>query len=212
MVRADNTALRLPAGGRYDLGFVMPSTPVALVAAGHTDRGLRLLPNAGASASAVDPRSWPEFDPLTYGAPAPTGLTRVDRDLTLVLDRGLSGLRYAYTVNGRAYPSIPTQVVREGEVVRLTVVNRDRDPHPWHLHGHRVLVLRRDGHAPIGSPLWMDTFDVRPGEVWQVAFRADNPGVWMNHCHNLAHADQGMALHLAYSGYVTPFHGGHGGG
>jgi len=24
--------------------------------------------------------------------------------------------------------------------------------------------------------------------------------MWMNHCHNLDHADQGMALHLAYVG------------
>jgi FtsP/CotA-like multicopper oxidase with cupredoxin domain len=62
-----------------------------------------------------------------------------------------------------------------------------------------------------GSPLWMDTFDVRPGEVWQVAFRANNPGMWMNHCHNLGHSAQGMALHLGYAGINTPFHGAHGG-
>jgi FtsP/CotA-like multicopper oxidase with cupredoxin domain len=101
--------------------------------------------------------------------------------------------------------------VREGEIVRMTVVNRSRDTHPWHLHGHHVLVLALDGHPPTGSPLWMDTFDVRPGEVWEVAFRASNPGLWMNHCHNLSHADQGMALHLAYDGIATPFHGAHGG-
>ncbi|WP_440098830.1 multicopper oxidase domain-containing protein [Streptosporangium sp. H16] len=51
----------------------------------------------------------------------------------------------------------------------------------------------------------------RPGEVWEVAFRAADPGVWMNHCHNLAHADQRMALHLRYEGVTCPFHGGHGG-
>jgi FtsP/CotA-like multicopper oxidase with cupredoxin domain len=96
--------------------------------------------------------------------------------------------------------------VRQGDLVRFTIVNRSQDIHPWHLHGH--LVLSRDGEAPTGSPLWLDTFDVRPGEVWQVAFRADNPGLWMNHCHNLAHADQGMALHLAYVGVVSPYHGG----
>jgi hypothetical protein len=33
----------------------------------------------------------------------------------------------------------------------------------------------------------------------------------MNHCHNLAHAAQGMALHLQYDGVTTPFHGAHGG-
>jgi FtsP/CotA-like multicopper oxidase with cupredoxin domain len=71
--------------------------------------------------------------------------------------------------------------------------------HPWHLHGHRVLVLSRNGRPAAGSPLWLDSFDVRPGDVWEVAFLADNPGVWANHCHNLAHADQGMTLHLMYA-------------
>jgi FtsP/CotA-like multicopper oxidase with cupredoxin domain len=37
-----------------------------------------------------------------------------------------------------------------------------------------------------------------------VAFRADNPGFWMNHCHNLSHADKGMMLELAYAGVREP--------
>jgi FtsP/CotA-like multicopper oxidase with cupredoxin domain len=93
----------------------------------------------------------------------------------------------------------------------MAVVNRSFETHPWHLHGHRVLVLSVDGRPPAGSPLWLDTFDVRPGQVWRVAFRAGNPGLWMNHCHNLVHADQGMTMHLDYEGVTTPFHGAHAG-
>ncbi|GGP79931.1 multicopper oxidase family protein [Streptosporangium pseudovulgare] len=215
--------LRLPAGGRYDLAFTMPAARTVLLAVDDRTEGLRLSPqevagSAGASGSAGDGAGWPELDLTRYGTPAGTPFgpgSRFDRRFTLVLDRGLtfSGGRplYAHTVNGRAFPSIPTQVVRDGELVRFTVVNRSRDTHPWHLHGHRVLVLSRDGRATGGSPLWLDTFDVRPGEVWEVAFRAANPGLWMNHCHNLAHADQGMVLHLDYEGVTTPFHGAHGG-
>jgi len=81
--------------------------------------------------------------------------------------------------------------------------------HPWHLHGHPVLILSRNGRPASGSPLWMDTFDVRPGDVWQVAFTATNPGIWMNHCHNLPHAQQGMMLRLRYDGVTTPFDGSH---
>jgi FtsP/CotA-like multicopper oxidase with cupredoxin domain len=69
------------------------------------------------------------------------------------------------------------------------------------------------GTAPREGPLWVDTFDVRPGEVWEVAFEATNPGIWMNHCHNLPHAHQGMMIRLAYDGITTPFgdaHTGHG--
>ena len=32
-----------------------------------------------------------------------------------------------------------------------------------------------------------------------------NPGLWMNHCHNLEHAVAGMVGHLAYEGVSTPF-------
>jgi FtsP/CotA-like multicopper oxidase with cupredoxin domain len=209
--------LRLPAGGRYDLAFTMPGDQVALVVDGAGPGGLRLAPGV-ADASVPDTAGWPELDLTTYGTSAATPFgpgSRFDRSFTLVLDRGLAlaGGRplYAHTINGRAYPAIPAQLVREGELVRFTVVNRGFETHPWHLHGHRVLVLAKDGRPPSGSPLWLDTFDVRPGEVWQVGFRATNPGVWMNHCHNLGHADQGMALHLSYDGVGTPFHDGHGG-
>lgn len=60
-------------------------------------------------------------------------------------------------------------------------------------HGHRVLVESRNGEPVRGSPLWLDTFDVQPGEVWTVLLRAENPGIWMSHCHNLNHATQGMS-------------------
>jgi hypothetical protein len=34
--------------------------------------------------------------------------------------------------------------------------------------------------------------------------------VWMDHCHNLRHAAEGLTMHLAYEGVTTPFvTGGH---
>ncbi|MCG5450583.1 multicopper oxidase family protein [Micromonospora hortensis] len=190
-----DTAVLIPAGGRYDLVFDAPATPVALFVDGRT------VYSTGPVSTATG--AWPVLDPLGYGATAPVPWSRFDKTFTLVLDRGLDlrGLlpRYAHTVNGAADPDIPPQVVRLGDVVRFTIVNRSQIVHPWHLHGHHVLVLARDGEPAAGSPLWLDSFDVRPGEVWEVAFRADNPGMWANHCHNLAHADAGMTLHLMYS-------------
>ena len=71
-----------------------------------------------------------------------------------------------------------------------------------------MLVLEVDGRRPT-SPVWLDSFDVLPGQVWKVALVADNPGIWMDHCHNLEHAALGMVTHLAYEGVVSPFqHGG----
>jgi FtsP/CotA-like multicopper oxidase with cupredoxin domain len=217
------TALGLAAGGRYDLEFTMPAAPVALLIDDAQATGLRLAPSATVTQSAFgaipDTGSWPELDLTAYGKPAgqPIGLTsRFDRTFALVLDRGLAVSDgtpgYDYTINGGAFPDVPTLVVSQGDLVLVTIVNRSLDTHPWHLHGHQVLVLSRGGHPTTGSPLWLDTFEVRPGEVWQVAFRADNPGLWMVHCHNLAHADHGMTLTLAYAGITDPFGGMHHGG
>ncbi len=210
--------LRLPAGGRYDLVFTMPDTQVALVLDDDHDGGVRVRPDAYAATeepAAEDTSGWPELDLLRYGAPAavPLDADNADRRFTMVLDRGLALVdgwpAYAQTVNGQAHPSIPDQLVAAGDVVRFTVVNRSLETHPWHLHGHPVLILSRDGTPSSGSPLWMDTLDVQPGQVWEVAFEATNPGIWMNHCHNLPHADQGMMLKLHYDGVTTPFHGAH---
>ncbi|HEX5598770.1 MAG TPA: multicopper oxidase family protein [Micromonosporaceae bacterium] len=214
-----DVGLHLPAGGRYDLVFVMPDTSVALVVDDDRDGGVRLRPQGNASGEAriADTSDLPELDLLRYGAPAavPFDTRNADRHFTIVLDRGVAMVdgrpAYAHTVNGRGHPSIPDQLVAEGDIVRFTVVNRSLEAHPWHLHGHPVLILSRDGTPSTGSPLWVDTFDVRPGETWEVAFRATNPGIWMNHCHNLPHAEQGMMLQLRYDGVTTPFGGSHGG-
>jgi len=36
-------------------------------------------------------------------------------------------------------------------------------------------------------------------------FVADNPGVWMDHCHQLKHAADGLVAHLMYEGIDTPY-------
>jgi FtsP/CotA-like multicopper oxidase with cupredoxin domain len=203
--------LPLAAGGRYDLAFTMPAGPVLLTVDGATDRGLLL--SGDGRGDPPTPSVGADLDLSRYGTPVPTLVDRdgrFDRHFTLVLDRSLALLldgtpAYAHTVNGRVYPDVPSLAVRRGDLVLITVVNRSRDSHPMHPHGHHVLVVSRNGEHTTGSPLWMDSFEVRPGEVWEVALRADNPGLWAFHCHNLPHATQGMALHLAYEGVTTPY-------
>ena len=43
------------------------------------------------------------------------------------------------------------------------------------------------------------------GHEYEIAFLADNPGIWMDHCHNLRHAREGLVAHLAYLGVTSPF-------
>jgi FtsP/CotA-like multicopper oxidase with cupredoxin domain len=111
-----------------------------------------------------------------------------------------------WTINGHQYPDVPTFMVAEGDVVTMTVKNTSGQVHPMHLHGHHVVVLSRNGAAATGSPWWTDSLNVEDDETYEIAFLADNAGIWMDHCHNLPHAAQGLITHLMYEGITTPFH------
>ncbi len=152
-----------------------------------------------------------ELDLLSYGSPAPLGFDPADADRRFRYDigrrpgfvHGRPGLWW--TVNGHLFPNLPMSVVREDDVVRMRISNRSGEVHPMHLHGHHAVVLARDGVEASGSPWWFDSLNVENGETYDVAFVADNPGIWMDHCHNLKHAQQGLVTHLAYEGVSTPF-------
>jgi FtsP/CotA-like multicopper oxidase with cupredoxin domain len=197
--------LELGAGGRYDVVFRMPKEPVRL---GLVDSPVALT-FSGDGEVDLPPVSFDRvFDPAAYGRPKPAP-TRFDRTFDLDIDRSLAffdgGFGYQWTTNGRVFPDTPVYSVRRGDVVKMRISNGSGDVHPMHLHGHHARVLSRDGVAVRGSPWWVDTLNVQSGEEYEVAFRADNPGVWMLHCHILSHAADGLSMHLAYDGYRTPF-------
>jgi FtsP/CotA-like multicopper oxidase with cupredoxin domain len=91
----------------------------------------------------------------------------------------------------------------------MEIVNHSGEVHPMHLHGHHAVVRSRDGVPASGSPWWVDSLNVADGEAYEVAFVADNPGIWLDHCHNLNHAADGLIAHLAYLGVTEPFVVGH---
>jgi FtsP/CotA-like multicopper oxidase with cupredoxin domain len=47
--------------------------------------------------------------------------------------------------------------------------------------------------------------NVIPHETYDVAFAANNPGIWMMHCHILGHAANGMDMMVNYEGVTTPY-------
>ena len=205
----ENTRLILAGGGRYDIGFTMPSSPVGL---GIEDTTAVLALSPDGRADAPPPTPGAEFDPAAYGRPAPTPFDarrHFDREFEFDIGRkpgfmdGKPGMHW--TINGGIYPDVPVFVVDRGDLVKVTIENNTDSVHPMHLHGHHALVLTRDEQPVSGSPWWTDTLSVEPNERYELAFRADNPGLWMDHCHNLRHAEEGLTMHVAYSGVQTPF-------
>lgn len=83
-----------------------------------------------------------------------------------------------FTVNGKAYPSAAPLVVRQGERVRLRLINASAtDTQIFALAGHRLTVTHSDGN-PFASPVDVDAVPLGVGERADVEFTADNPGRW----------------------------------
>ena len=114
---------------------------------------------------------------------------------------GMSGMGSmgSFSINGKSFPDTGSLAVERGDVVTLSFVNQGAFVHPMHVHGHAFTPVSVDGR-PWASAMLKDVVAVNPGSTVVVRFVADNPGVWMIHCHELHHAAGGMDTLLAYQG------------
>jgi FtsP/CotA-like multicopper oxidase with cupredoxin domain len=183
------------AGERYD----------ALVTADHPGTWeIRTLPVDGSEPSG---RARFQYDTATAGTPTPPVFGgrrldyadlhtrdsldafrgRPDRQFDLTLSSGPEV--GSWLVGGQQFPDADPLRIREGDHVRVRLVNRSAMVHPMHLHGHFFRV---------GDAL-KDTVLV-PSHMGRVTldFVADNPGDWLFHCHNAYHLEGGMARVFTY--------------
>jgi FtsP/CotA-like multicopper oxidase with cupredoxin domain len=200
-------SVTVTAGGRADLGITMPSDGTAVRV--QVSKGTAVILGTGDVAAPPQPKD--PLDLLSYGSPRPFGFdpAKVDRHFLYSVGhrpgfvRGVPGLWWS--INGHLYPNVPMYVVREGDVVVMRIDNHSGELHPMHLHGHHAVVIARNGVPATGSPWWMDSLDVLNNQTFDIAFVANNPGIWLDHCHQLKHAAQGMVAHLMYEGVSTPY-------
>ena len=116
-------------------------------------------------------------------------------DTTLPVDLGGDMTHYNWTINGRPFSDrIPLQI-RQGQRAVMTFNNTTTMWHPMHLHGHTYQIIKPDGSRGARK----DTTIVLPKQKVSVVFVADNPGIWMLHCHNTYHQAAGMMTTLNYT-------------
>ncbi|MFD7031091.1 multicopper oxidase family protein [Streptomyces sp. NPDC059917] len=113
-----------------------------------------------------------------------------DRTLRVELTGGMAAYDWAF--DGKPYTADQRHPVKAGERVRLEFNNSTTMWHPLHLHGHTFAL----GGQPGGAR--KDTAVILPGAALTADFDADNPGLWMLHCHNVYHAEAGMMTVLGY--------------
>ncbi|WP_245919788.1 multicopper oxidase family protein [Melittangium boletus] len=110
-----------------------------------------------------------------------------------------------FLINGKAFdPNAPPRQLPLGAVEEWTVSSLNLD-HPFHIHVN-PFQLTVDGKL-----VWRDTLMVRQGETVKLRTRYERYiGMFMAHCHILAHEDLGMAemMEIVMPG-ADSGHGGH---
>ncbi|KAJ2747348.1 ferroxidase fet3 [Coemansia sp. BCRC 34301] len=116
-----------------------------------------------------------------------------------------TALSFNYTdsaMNGTVFgEKCNARVIQHMDVAELRVANYDTVHHPMHLHGQFFQIVERGviGNASSavkssGTPMRRDTTLVAPGAYAILRFRADNPGVWLMHCHIDLHMELGLSM------------------
>ncbi|THH31008.1 hypothetical protein EUX98_g3197 [Antrodiella citrinella] len=98
-------------------------------------------------------------------------------------------------------------VLDHNDIYDIVVKNSDTGKHPFHLHGHKFQLIGRaqdytstdptlnpplvEGQA---NPMKRDTVQVPSMNSVTLRIAADNPGVWMFHCHIEWHLEVGLAV------------------
>jgi iron transport multicopper oxidase len=105
-------------------------------------------------------------------------------------------------LNPAIYGQINPFIVKKGEVVELVVNNLQTfAQHPFHFHGHHFQVCAR-GASQAGvakdyecddDAMMRDTVTIEAGSFAVLRFKADNPGVWLFHCHIEWHVPLGLS-------------------
>ncbi|WP_328633657.1 multicopper oxidase family protein [Streptomyces sp. NBC_00356] len=192
---AKTEALLLGMGERYDVLVTAGDGvfPLTALAEGKKASGLAVLrtssgttPKATSRPKELDGRLL-TADKLRSADSVALPSRKPDRTIRLRLTGGMT--KYDWAFNKKPYDPDERHPVRAGERVRLVFANATSMWHPVHLHGHTFSL-------PNGPR--KDTAVVLPNRTLTADFDADNPGLWMLHCHNVYHSEAGMMTVLGY--------------
>lgn len=96
----------------------------------------------------------------------------------------------AWDINDKTCADRPIAKLKKDGHYIFVLRNMAQYQHPIHLHGLIFKVL--DSNRRKIEPYYTDTFLLGKNETARIAFVADNPGVWMFHCHVIDHMETGL--------------------
>ncbi|PFH50518.1 multicopper oxidase [Amanita thiersii Skay4041] len=184
-----------PSAPLTDLGFVNPDAyhdvddislvPVEVIPQPRASRTIELNVTFE---TLTDGTNRAMFNQITYNQPlVPAILSEITLGSNATVAEAYGPLSY---------------VLDHNEVVDIVIRNADPGKHPFHLHGHKVMIVARsdnykdsivvqEGQA---NPMRRDTIQIPSEHAVTLRVVADNPGVWMLHCHIEWHLESGLAM------------------
>ena len=134
---------------------------------------------------------------LTYADLHTIGGPIDDRQPTREIELHLTGNmeRFMWSFDGQKFSESKPVHFRQGERLRIVLVNDTMMNHPIHLHGMWSELESPDGQFQVRK----HTINVQPAQRITYRVTADAPGHWAYHCHLLYHMEAGMFREVVVS-------------
>ncbi len=189
----------LGPGMRIELGLRVPAAGTELAL---RNGPLRLATLRAVAATGVVASSWPArlpANPIAEPDLAAAETLRFNFEWVGAVSADLSpdAMPSFWQINGQAWDMAdkscaerPIARLKLGKSYIFELRNLSQYQHPIHLHGMTFKVL--DSNRQRIIPYFTDTYLLGKNETARVAVVADNPGIWMFHCHVVDHMETGL--------------------
>lgn len=110
----------------------------------------------------------------------------------------LKGMSHMVSIDGKTFDMDRIDLEKKKDEKEIWEIYNAPDMmggmiHPFHIHGVQFRILSRNGKNPAENELgWKDTVALNPDETVKLEVQFQNTGIFMYHCHNLEHEENGM--------------------
>jgi len=206
--------IAISPGERYDIEFTVENTESYYIDFHDSNKyndQIKIPVYVGANTQKFTVETTSDLQQLdfsNYGTSSEGSFTlneKYNQEFSIDLGIKLNDGSLKYTINGKTFNELPALNLNKDDLIKLTYTNKSNVDHPMHLHGHFFQVIAKNGIPVTGATLSKDTLLIKPNESYTIAFKADNPGSWVQHCHELHHAAGGMMQKVEYFGFKSNY-------
>lgn len=109
-----------------------------------------------------------------------------------------------FSANGKTGSAISPLMIKQGEKVRIRLINAGFLSHQLYLQGHEYKIVSTDGQ-PINNPPLVNgqLLNIAPGERYNIEFVANNPGSWLLEEQSSNPGAASLTVPIVYEDYTS---------